>query len=199
MDKEMKIAVFNERKIRKVFHNEEWWFAIVDVVSVLTDSKDPVDYLKKLRLRDDELAALLNPDPVDKGGGQIVPPLSIPLETEGGTQKVRCWNTEGIFRLIQSIPSRKAEPFKRWLAKVGYERIQEIENPELASERMREIYRAKGYSEDWINKRVRGIAVRDELTGEWEERGVEIGKEYAIVTSDNYVETSNSVEELGGS
>lgn len=108
----------------------------------------------------------------------------LPVETSGGMQKMYCWNTEGIFRLIQSIPSPKAEPFKRWLAKVGYERVQEIEDPELATKRTRALYKAKGYPDDWIEKRMRGIAVREQLTEEWKNRGVKEGQEYAILTSE---------------
>ncbi len=170
---ETHLAVFKGRKIRKTLHNNEWWFAIVDVVAALTDSVDPAGYIKDMRRRDEELS---------KGWGQIATPLSI--ETEGGVQKVNCANTEGIFRIIQSIPSLKAEPFKRWLAKVGYERVKEIEDPEIATERVKEIYRAKGYSESWIEKRMRGIAVRAELTDEWKKRGVKEDAEYSILTAE---------------
>lgn len=170
---ETKIAVFKKKEIRKVIHNNEWWFSVADVVSVLTDSKDSSDYIKKMRKRDDELS---------KGWGQIVTPLW--LETEGGKQKVNCANTEGLFRIIQSIPSPKAEPFKRWLSKVGYERVQEIEDPELATKRTKAIYRAKGYSDDWIEKRMRGIAIRAELTDEWKKRQVGQEREYAILTAE---------------
>jgi DNA-damage-inducible protein D len=142
------IAVFQESAIRRVWHNEEWWFAIVDVVGVLTDSVQPEGYVKDLRRRDPELA---------KGWGQIATPLKV--ETAGGAQRVNCANTEGLFRIIQSIPSPKAEPFKRWLAQVGYERVKEIENPELASARARELYQAKGYPQAWIEKRLRSISV----------------------------------------
>ena len=182
---EEKIAVFQEKEIRKIFDNGEWWFVIQDVIVALTDSADPGQYLKRLRQRDEELNILM--EPVDKGGVQTVPPLYpqlLPFDTAGGKQKLLCWNTEGIFRLIQSIPSKKAEPFKRWLAKVGYERVQEIENPELAQKRMREIYKSKGYSDEWIEKRVRGIAVREELTDEWNKRGVKKGQEYSILTAE---------------
>jgi DNA-damage-inducible protein D len=148
-----KIAVFRKKEIRKTIHNNEWCFVIVDVVAALTDSKQPDGYIKDMRRRDPELG---------KGWGQIATPLVV--ETEGGPQKVNCANTEGIFRIIQSIPSPKAEPFKRWLAKVGYERVQEIEDPELATKRTRSLYKAKGYSDDWIEKRMRGIAIREELT-----------------------------------
>ena len=167
------IAVFQETTIRRVWHNEEWWFAIVDVVSVLTDSVQPEGYVKDLRRRDPELA---------KGWGQIATPLSV--ATAGGAQRVNCANTEGLFRIIQSIPSPKAEPFKRWLAQVGYERVKEIESPELASARARELYQAKGYPQAWIEKRLRSISVRGELTDEWKARGVAEGKEYSILTAE---------------
>jgi DNA-damage-inducible protein D len=170
---ESHIAIFRGKEIRKILHNNEWWFVVVDVVSALTDSIDPSGYIKDMRRRDDELS---------KGWGQIATPLSI--QTDGGPQKINCANTEGIFRIIQSIPSPKAEPFKRWLAKVGYERVQEIEDPELGTKRTRALYMAKGYSEDWIEKRMRGIAIREELTDEWKKREVGQEKEYAILTSE---------------
>jgi DNA-damage-inducible protein D len=117
-----------------------------------------------------------------KGYGQIV--HTLPIATEGGMQRMNCANTEGIFRIIQSIPSPKAEPFKRWLAKVGYERVQEIEDPEIATKRTRALYKAKGYSDDWIEKRMRGIAIREELTDEWKNHGVKEEKEYEILTAE---------------
>jgi prophage antirepressor-like protein len=153
---ESRIALFQRKQVRRTIHNNEWWFVIADVVAALTDSADPQGYTKDMRRRDPELS---------KGWGQIATPLLI--ETAGGPQKLNCANTEGLFRLIQSIPSPKAEPFKRWLAKVGYERIQEIEDPELATKRTRALYKAKGYSDNWIEKRMRSIAIRDELTAEW--------------------------------
>ncbi|MDP2279572.1 MAG: Bro-N domain-containing protein, partial [Nitrospirota bacterium] len=168
-----KIALFKGRKIRKTIHKNEWWFVIVDVVAALTDSLQPDGYLKDMRRRDPELS---------KGWGQIATPLFI--KTEGGQQKVNCANTEGIFRIIQSIPSPKAEPFKRWLAKVGYERIQEIENPELATRRTRMLYKLKGYPDDWIEKRMRGIAIREELTDEWKGRGAKEEQDYEILTAE---------------
>jgi hypothetical protein len=168
-----RIAVFKGRKVRKIVYNNEWWFSVEDVVLALTDSVNPKDYINKMRRRDREFS---------KGYGQIVHPLKI--ETAGGRQNVNCANTEGIFRIIQSIPSPKAEPFKRWLARVGYERIQEIENPELAMKRTRFIYKAKGYSDDWIEKRMRGIAIREELTNEWQNRAIKEEKEYAILTAE---------------
>ena len=175
---ETKIALFQRKEIRKTIHENEWWFVITDVVAALTDSVNPSEYLKKMRARDSGLAEAF------KGGGQIVPPLALEFDTPGGRQLIQCWNTEGIFRLIQSIPSTKAEPFKRWLARVGYERVQEIENPELATKRTRALYKAKGYSDDWIEKRMRSIAIRDELTDEWKKRGVKEQRDYAILTAE---------------
>jgi len=168
-----KIAVFKGRKIRRVIFNNEWWFAIVDVVAALTDSVQPDGYIKDMRRRDPELS---------KGWGQIATPLLI--GTSGGAQKVKCANTEGIFRIIQSVPSPKAELFKRWLARVGYERIQEIEDPELATKRTRALYKAKGYPDSWIEKRMRGIEVRETLTDEWKNRDVGGDREYAILTAE---------------
>lgn len=162
-----------EKKIRKTWVNAEWWFVLEDIVFGLTDSSNPKDYITKMKERDEELA---------KGWGQIVSTLSVP--TAGGNQNMNCTNTEGTFRIIQSIPSPKAEPFKLWLAKTGYERVQEIQDPELAQKRMKELYRQKGYSDEWIEKRVRGIAVRDELTDEWKKRDVGAEKEYAILTAE---------------
>jgi DNA-damage-inducible protein D len=173
MDESNALVAFQGKNIRRVWHEGQWYFVIEDIVSALTDSKDPKGYLKDMRRRDESLS---------KGWGQIATPL--PVNTVGGKQNINCTNTEGAFRLIQSVPSAKAEPFKRWLAKVGYERIQEIEDPELSQKRMKEIYRAKGYSEDWIEKRVRGIAIRDELTDEWDKRGVKTDLEYAILTAE---------------
>ena len=170
---EKRIALFQRKEIRRVIHNNEWWFVVVDVVAALTDSTNPTDYLNKIRQRDPELA---------KGYGQFVHPLLI--QTAGGPQKLNCANTEGLFRIIQSIPSPKAEPFKRWLARVGYERVQEIEDPELATKRTRALYQAKGYSDAWIEKRMRSIAIRDELTDEWKKRGVKEQREYAILTAE---------------
>ncbi|HUG10040.1 MAG TPA: Bro-N domain-containing protein [Opitutaceae bacterium] len=173
-----RIALFQKKEIRKTLHEGEWWFVVVDVVAALTDSANPAGYLRDMRKRDPLLGEAF------KGGGQIAPPLALAVQTTGGQQKLLCWNTEGIFRLIQSIPSLKAEPFKRWLARVGYERIQEIENPELASKRMRAIYEAKGYSEAWIMRRMRGIAIREELTDEWKKRGIKEQQDFAILTAE---------------
>jgi len=171
---ETKISVFRGKEIRKVLHQDKWWFSVSDVVEVLTDSADPKQYIKKMRQRDPELNSYW---------GTICTPLEI-LAPDGKMRATNCANTEGIFRIIQSIPSPKAEPFKRWLAKVGYERVQEIEDPELASQRTRMLYRAKGYSDAWIEKRMRGIAVRAELTEEWKKRGVKEEPEYAILTAE---------------
>ncbi len=168
-----KIALFKGREIRKTIHNNEWWFAIVDIIIALTDSVQPDGYIKDMRRRDQELS---------RGWGQIATPLSMP--TKGGVQPINCANTEGIFRIVQSIPSPKAEPFKRWLAKVGYERMQEIENPELATKRTRMLYKLKGYSDDWIEKRMRGIAIREELTDEWKNRGAKEQQDYEILTAE---------------
>ena len=170
---ETKLVVFKDKQIRRTLQNNEWWFVVEDVVLALIDSKDPKQYIQRMKQRDLELG---------KGLVQIVHTLSI--ETAGGSQRMLCANTEGIFRIIQSIPSPKAEPFKRWLAKVGYERVQEIEDPELATARTRELYRDKGYSEAWIEKRMRGIAVRAELTEEWKNRDVGEAPEYAILTAE---------------
>ncbi len=167
------LAIFKGKGIRKTIYLNEWWFVVEDVVLALIDSKDPKQYIQRMKLRDPEL---------NKGWVHIVHTLEI--ETLGGRQKINCANTEGIFRIIQSIPSPKAEPFKRWLAKVGYERVQEIEDPELATKRTRALYQAKGYPVSWIEKRMRGIAIREELTDEWQKRGAKEQKDYEILTSE---------------
>jgi DNA-damage-inducible protein D len=173
MDSNNALVVFQGKDIRRIWFNEEWWFVAVDIVEILTNSRDPKGYLKDMRRRDEGFA---------KGWVQIATPL--PIQTKGGKQNLSCVSTRGAFRLIQSIPSKKAEPFKQWLAKVGYERVQEIENPELAQKRMKAIYRQKGYSDAWIEKRVRGIVIRNELTDEWKKRDVGKEKEFAILTSE---------------
>jgi hypothetical protein len=170
---ETRIALFQHKQIRRTIHNNERWFVVQDVVLALIDSRDPKQYIQRMKQRDPELG---------KGWVQIVHALAMP--TDGGPQPMLCANTEGLFRIIQSIPSPKAEPFKRWLAKVGYERIQEIEDPELATKRTRALYKAKGYSDDWIEKRMRSIAIRDELTDEWKKRGVREQRGYAILTAE---------------
>jgi DNA-damage-inducible protein D len=146
---------------------------VEDVALAFIESRDPKQYIQRMKQRDPELG---------KGWVQIVHTLSVPAE--GGPQTMLCANTESLFRIIQSIPSPKAEPFKRWLAKVGYDRIQEIEDPELATKRTRARYKAKGYSDDWIEKQMRSIAIRDELTGEWKKRGVKEQREYAIIAAE---------------
>lgn len=173
IDTTTKIAIFRKKEIRKTIYNNEWWFVIEDVVMALVESSDPKQYIRRIKQRDPEL---------NKGWVHFVRTLEI--KTAGGKQKMNCANTEGIFRTIQSIPSPRAEPFKRWLARVGYERVQEIEDPELATKRTRALYKAKGYSEDWIEKRMRGIVVRETLTDEWQKRGVKENKEYAILTAE---------------
>lgn len=178
IDPETRVALFQKREIRRTMHNDEWWFVITDIIAVLTDAANPSDYWKKMRKRDPDLGKAL------QGGGQFVPPLALGFATAGGPQKLQCWNIEGILRLIQSIPSPKAEPFKRWLARVGKERIDEIENPELAMARMQELYEKKGYPKEWIDKRLRGIAVRQDLTDEWKNRGAQTTLEYAILTNE---------------
>ena len=171
---ETRLVVFNNKQIRRALHNNEWWFSVVDICGVLTDSPDAGAYWRKLkqRLKQESNEAVT-----------FCHGLKLPAP-DGKMRETDCANTEGIFRIIQSIPSPKAEPFKRWLARVGYERVQEIEDPELASHRTREIYKAKGYSDDWIEKRMRGVAIRAELTEEWKNRDVEGESEYAILTSE---------------
>ena len=175
MPENTQIKLFEEKKVRSVWNEEEqqWYFVVVDVIEILTDSKNPTDYIKKMRKRDPVLS---------EGWGQLVTPLGV--QTAGGTQRINCANVKSLLRIIQSIPSPKAEPFKQWLAQVGYERMQEIENPELAQERMKELYEKKGYPKDWIDKRLRGIAIRQNLTDEWKERGITKEKDYAILTAE---------------
>jgi len=168
------LVIFESKQIRRVWYNDAWWFSVSDVVEALTDSIDVKQYIKKMRSRDLELNSYW---------GTICTPLEI-IAKDGKKRETTCANTEGIFRIIQSIPSPKAEPFKRWLAKVGYERVQEIENPELAQERMKLLYEQKGYTKDWIDKRLRGIAIRQNLTDEWEERGIHNENDYAILTAE---------------
>jgi len=175
MQTDTKIAIFKGKKIRKTLHNNEWWFSVVDVVEALTDSDNPRDYWYKMKIRDKEEAGVQ----LSTNCRQLK--LAAP---DGKLRETDCADTEGVLRIIQSIPSPKAEPFKRWLAKVGYERIQEIENPELATKRTRMLYKLKGYSDDWIEKRMRGIAIREELTDEWQKRGAQEEKDYEILTAE---------------
>ncbi|MDT3738894.1 MAG: Bro-N domain-containing protein [Candidatus Kapabacteria bacterium] len=173
-DPKTKLAIFRGKEIRKTIHNNEWWFSVADVCRVLTESADTGAYWRKLKQR------------LNNEGSEVVTfchGLKL-LASDGKKYLSDCANTEGLFRIIQSIPSPKAEPFKLWLAKVGYERIQEIEDPELATKRTRALYKAKGYSDDWIEKRLRGIAIREELTDEWKNRVVKEQKEYAILTAE---------------
>jgi len=171
------IKLFQDKKIRTTFNeaDQKWYFAIIDVVQVLTESSNARRYWSDLKRK-----------LVKEGYNELYENI-VQLKLEAPDGKLRetdCANTEGLLRIIQSIPSPKAEPFKRWLAKVGYERLQEIEDPELASKRAREIYKAKGHSNDWIEKRMRSIAIREELTDEWKERGVNEHREYAILTAE---------------
>lgn len=175
----MNIILFEEQRVRRAWNESEqkWYFSTDDVVQILTDSANVKDYIKKLRKRDSSLNAYW---------GTNCPLVAMP-GADGKIRPIRAATAEALLRIIQSIPSPKAEPFKLWLARVGYERLEEIENPELAAQRMRELYRQKGYSEAWIEKRVRGIAVRDELTEEWKQRGVKEQREFARVDRvDNY-------------
>ncbi|MBL7817626.1 MAG: Bro-N domain-containing protein [Saprospiraceae bacterium] len=174
MEQNNKIALFQEKEIRRIWHNEEWYFSVVDVVEVLTDSPKPKRYWTDIKRRSEK----------ESGQGYaFCVPLKITAK-DGRNRLTDCANTEGVLRIIQSIPSPKAEPFKQWLARVGYERIQEIENPELGFERLKEIYRAKGYSEEWIEVRLKTIDIRKQLTDEWQGRGVKEGQEYSILTAE---------------
>lgn len=167
------IAIFKGKKIRKTIYHKEWWFSVVDVIEALTDSPTPRQYWGKMKQRE-----FIN---------NQLSPIWVQLKlmsNDGKYYETDCADTESMFRIIQSIPSPKAEPFKRWLAKVGYERIREIENPELGIKRTKMLYKLKGYSDDWIEKRMRGIAVREELTDEWQKRGAELEKDYEILTAE---------------
>ena len=171
---ENKIIVFENKKIRRIWHGEEWYFSVIDVVGVLTDSVDPGAYWRKLKQR------------LNQEGSEVVTFChGLRLEAADGKKYATdCANTQSMFRIIQSIPSPKAEIFKQWLAKVGYERVQEIENPELAQERMKELYEKKGYPKEWIDKRLRGIAIRQNLTDEWKERGIFSENDFSILTAE---------------
>ena len=171
-----KIAVFEDKKIRRIFHKGEWYFSIIDIVEILTGSSNPRRYWSDLKIQLSE----------KEGFSQLYEKIvQLKLEAADGKKyETDTTSTKTVFRIIQSIPSPKAEPFKRWLAQVGYERIQEIEDPELATKRTREIYKTKGYSDEWIEKRMRGIAIREELTDEWDKRGIKLQREYAILTAE---------------
>ena len=176
MDEKNAIRLFEDKKIRTAWgeEQEEWYFSVQDVVAVLAESSDPKQYIKKMRARDPELSA---------NWGTICTPVQMPA-ADGKMRKIQAADTEGLLRIIQSIPSPKAEPFKRWLAKVGRERIEETIDPEQAIDRALETYQKKGYDTDWIHQRLLSIRVRNELTAEWQERGVQQGKEYAILTDE---------------
>jgi len=174
MDSKDALVVFEGTKIRRTWHDDQWYFSVIDVVGALTDSSIPRRYWSDLK------SNLL-----DEGFELYDKIVQLTLQADDGKmRRTDCANTESMFRIIQSIPSKKAEPFKRWLAKVGYERIQEIEDPELAQKRMKEIYKSKGYSDEWIEKRARGIAIRDELTDEWDIRGVKSRQDFSILTAE---------------
>jgi len=168
-----KLVIFQSKKIRRIWHENEWYYSVVDIIAALTDSPTPRQYWGKVKQRE-FVKIQLSP---------IWVLLKLPSK-DGKSYKTDCVNTKGALRLIQSIPSRKAEPFKRWLAQVGLDRLDEIENPELAQQRMKEIYEKKGYPQDWIDKRLRGIAIRQNLTDEWKERGIEEQKDFAILTAE---------------
>lgn len=172
----LRMAIFKGKQIRKVIHNDEWYFSITDIIDALTDSANSRRYWSDLKRKLVE----------NEGFAQLYEKIvQLKMESSDGKKyQTDAANTETMFRIIQSIPSPKVEPFKRWLAKVGYERIQEIEDPELASKRIRATYKAKGYPDDWIEKRMRGIAIRETLTNEWEQRGVKEQREYAILTAE---------------
>ena len=175
MGETTKIAVFKGKEIRKTIHKNEWWFSVVDVVEALTGTDRPRKYWNDLKTK----LVKEGYSEVSEKIGQLK--LKAP---DGKLRDTDCANTETVFRIIQTIPSPKAEPFKRWLARVGYERVQEIEDPELATKRTRALYKAKGYPDDWIEKRMRGIAIREELTDEWHKRGAKIQKDYEILTAE---------------
>jgi len=173
--KTTKIAVFRGKEVRKTIHKNEWWFSITDVIEALTGNERPRKYWNDLKKK-----------LIKEGYSEVSEKIGqLKLQAPDGKMRLTdCANTETVFRIIQTIPSPKAEPFKCWLAKVGYERVQEIEDPELATKRTRAIYKAKGYSDNWIEKRMRGIAVREELTDEWKKRHVKEEAEYAILTAE---------------
>ncbi len=186
------LVVFQDKKIRRIWHNEEWYFSIVDVINALEASSIPKRYWSDLKIK----LSAEGFEPYDK-----IVQLKLSAE-DGKLRETDCANTKNMFRIIQSIPSPRAEPFKQWLAQVGYERIQEIENPELSQKRMKELYKAKGYSEDWIEKRIRGIAIRDELTDEWKKRGVSEERDFSILTAEiskaTFGMTPNEYKQLKG-
>lgn len=174
MDENNSLVVFQDKKIRRMWYNNEWYFSVVDIISALTDSSNPRNYWSMLKQRELE-------------HGIELYTLCVQLKltsSDGKSYETDCANTKNMFRIIQSIPSKKAEPFKLWLAQVGYERVQEIENPELAQDRIKKYYELKGYPKDWIDKRLRGIAIRQELTDEWKNRDIKTEQEFAILTNE---------------
>lgn len=174
--REDRVAIFQEQAIRRVWHEDQWWFSVVDVVGALSGSAIPKRYWSDLKRKLAQEAGSAQPY-------ENIVRLKL-AALDGKQRDTDCANTQTLLRIVQSIPSPKAEPFKRWLAKVGYERIKEIEDPELASARARELYEAKGYPKDWIEKRLRSIHVRGALTAEWQQRGVAEGLEYSILTAE---------------
>lgn len=170
-----KIALFRGKKIRKTLHGGEWWFSVVDVIEALTGSDNPRDYWYKMKIRVKEESDF-EPSTICRQLKMVAP--------DGKMRETDCADTEGMFRIVQSIPSPKAEPLKRWLAKVGFERVQEVENPELATKRTRLLYKLKGYSDSWIENRLRGIVIREELTDEWKDRGADEGRDFEILTAE---------------
>nr|MBI5455858.1 Bro-N domain-containing protein [Candidatus Levybacteria bacterium] len=172
---ETRISIFKGKNIRKTIYKNKWWFSVIDVVEALTNSVNPRDYWFKMKTR------VKSEDGIELSTNCRQLKLMAP---DGKMRETDCANTEIMFRIIQSIPSPKAEPFKRWLAKVGYERIQEIEDPELATKRTRILYKLKGYPDDWIEKRMRGIVIREELTNEWQKRGAREQRDYEILTAE---------------
>lgn len=174
-DPQDKLVVFGARQIRRIWLDDQWYFSVIDIIGALTDSDNPRDYWYRMKRREKESSEIQL--------STFCRQLKL-TSADGKDYRTDCVNTEAAFRIIQSIPSPKAEPFKRWLAQVGYQRVQEIENPELAQQRMRQLYQDKGYPQDWIEKRVRSIAVRDELTGEWQKRGIQDQKDFAILTAE---------------
>jgi hypothetical protein len=169
-EKDRSLIVFNDRKIRRLWFNDEWHYSVTDIIGILTESKDEMAYWRKLKQREPQLVTICHG-------------LRMPAK-DGKMRYTDCVDTRNAFRLIQSIPSKKAEPFKQWLAKIGKERIDEIENPEIAQDRVKEYYEIKGYPQEWINKKLRGMAIRQDLTDEWKNRGIEEQKEFAILTNE---------------
>lgn len=173
MDKD-RLVVFQDQQIRRILHQGEWYFSVIDMIKILTDSSNPRNYWSMLKKREQEVGIELSTNCVQ-----------LKLEAPDGKMRLTdCADTKSLFRIIQSIPSKKAEPFKKWLAQVGYERIEEIENPELGQNRIKQYYKLKGYPKEWIDKRLRGITIRQELTQEWKNRDVATNKEFAILTNE---------------